>query len=178
MLKKLNVKLVLMFLIICGLTGSILQAEEIPTIDFIRASLKNQENLSFPALKSNWEITILTDGKKGISRITSQYVRTPDYFFLENKDFKGTELQFIHRGRYEKKTGYRKELSISKKGSKFGEIDVGLGPILGGRKLETTYFPILLKNFYFLYDALEKLSLTHIFYSLLISYCIRFFYSY
>ena len=160
MLKKLNIKVVLMFLIICGLTGSILQAEEIPTIEFIKASLKNQENLSYPALRVKCQITILTDGEKENSEIISQYVRTPNCFFMETKHFKGEELKFTYKGKYERNSGTRKEISISQSDKKFGEIDMGLGPILSGIKLETTYFPILLKNSYFLYDALEKGKVT------------------
>ncbi len=75
MFKKLNIlKLVLIFSIICLSAGNILYAEEFPTLDFLKASLKNQEYLTYPALKVKWKLTILTDGKQGTSRTISQYV--------------------------------------------------------------------------------------------------------
>jgi len=161
MFKKLNIsKLVLMLSIICLSAGNILYAEEFPTLDFLKASLKNQEYLSYPALKVRWETTILTDGKQGTSRIISRYVRTPDCFFLEDQHFKSTELKFIYQGRYERNSGVRKELSISKSGKKFGKIDMGLGPILGGRKLETTCFTIILGSALPLYESLDKAATT------------------
>ena len=162
MFKKLNIlKLVLIFSIIYLSAGNVLYAKEFPTLDFLKASLKNQEYLTYPALKVKWKVTILTDGKQGTSEIISQYIRTPDYFFLEDRHFKNTELKFIYREKYERNSGVRKELSISKRGTKFGKIAMGLGPILGGRKLETTYFTIFLEGAAIpLYEALNKAAIT------------------
>jgi len=70
-------------------------------------------------------------------------------------------LKFIYREKYERNSGVRKELSISKRGTKFGKIEMGLGPILGGRKLETTYFTIFLEGAAIpLYESLNKAAIT------------------
>ena len=106
MFKKLNIsKSVLIFSIICLSGGNVLFAEEFPTLDFLKAPLKNQEYLTYPALKVKWKLTILRDGKQGTSKIISQYIRTPEYFFLEDQHFKNTELKFIYRVYIEKRIG-------------------------------------------------------------------------
>jgi len=143
------------------ITVSTLYSEDNLTKDFIKASLKNQENLSYPVLKVKYEVKILKDGKETNVKQVCRYIRTPNYFFLEEKMFSGSEFEYAQITKYDRMSGVEKSLYITKNGYKAGKISQAR-EIFSAKKMETTYFPVIVrKNPYStLYESLNEATLT------------------
>jgi hypothetical protein len=127
------------------ITVSTLYSEDNLTKDFIKASLKNQENLSYPSLKVKYEVKILKDGKETNVKQVCHYIRTPNYFFLEEKMFSGSEFEYAQITKYDRMSGVEKSLYITKNGYKAGKISQAR-EIFSAKKMETTYFPVIVRK--------------------------------
>ncbi len=136
----------------------ILFSDEIRNIDFIKESLKNQEKLSYPSLKVKYSVSILIDGKESPHRKNCLYIRTPDYFFIEEQDLIKDEINFIRKLKHERSTKINHSYSITKTGYKAGRISQETESIFNTIKMETTNFPVLTEKNPFtpLYEALNE----------------------
>jgi hypothetical protein len=82
--------LVLFFLIVSVLKTPICFSQEKPDIDFLYAALQTQENLRGPALKVKF--SILGGPKHETLIFESEYIKTSEYAFLEDRNFWNKEL--------------------------------------------------------------------------------------
>ncbi|MFH2069284.1 MAG: hypothetical protein ABII89_07495 [Candidatus Omnitrophota bacterium] len=116
-------------IVVLGLTYAYLTyADEIPTTDFIKASLQMQEERSSPGLSAAWEVRVLRDGKEIPSfLVKKQYIRTPSVFYLKTRIFKNNEELFVREFRYERNTDTFKILETQvSTGNKTGVIGSGI----------------------------------------------------
>lgn len=64
-------------------------AEDAPSIEFIAASLLNQDQASAPSLECKFTIVVKKNGEEATVKTRSDYVRTPDVCFMKREDCEG-----------------------------------------------------------------------------------------